>query len=50
MAALIHACENGHDHDSDPVLFTGRFTKNEISLGHYSRLRQPHTESANVMG
>jgi len=51
MAALVHACENGRDHDSDPVLFTGPFTKNEINLGHYSRLRQPHAESANnVMG
>jgi sarcosine oxidase subunit beta len=50
MAALVQACENGHDHDSDPVLFSGPFTKNEINLGHYSRLRQPHAESSNVMG
>jgi sarcosine oxidase, subunit beta len=51
MAALIHACENGHDHDSDPVVFHGPFTKNAINLGHYSRLRQPHAESAHsVMG
>jgi sarcosine oxidase, subunit beta len=51
MAALIHACENGHDHDSDPVVFQGPFTKNAVNLGHYSRLRQPHAESAySVMG
>jgi len=50
MAAIIHACENGRDHDCDPVRFTGHFTKNEMNLGHYSRLRQPHAESANVMG
>jgi glycine/D-amino acid oxidase-like deaminating enzyme len=50
MAALVQACENGHDHDSDPVVFRGPFTKNEINLGHYSRLRQPHAESGNVMG
>jgi len=51
MADLIHACENGHDHDSDPVISRGNFTKNGINLGHYSRLRQPHAESAyNVMG
>ncbi len=51
MAALIHACEGGHDHDSDPVLFNAPFTENEINLGHYSRLRQPHAESTNnVMG
>jgi len=51
MATLIRACENGHDHDADPVVVPGRFTKNAINLGHYSRLRQPHAESAfNVMG
>jgi sarcosine oxidase, subunit beta len=51
MATLVHACENGRDHDSDPVLFSGHFTSNDINLGHYSRLRQPHAESANnVMG
>jgi sarcosine oxidase subunit beta len=51
MTALIHACENGHDHDSDPIIFQGRFSENAINLGHYSRLRQPHAESAhNVLG
>ena len=51
MAAVIDACENGHDHDSDPVTFRGHFTKHGINLGHYSRLREPHAESAyNVMG
>ena len=44
MAALVQACESGHDHVI--VLFSGPFTKNEINLGHYSRLRQPHAESA----
>ena len=51
MATLIYACESGHDHDADPVVVQGRFTRNAINLGHYSRLRQPHAESAfNVMG
>jgi len=51
MATLIGACENGHDHDADPVVVPGRFTRNAINLGHYSRLRQPHAGSAfNVMG
>ncbi len=51
MAALIDACENGHDHDSDPVFFHGRFTKSAINLGHYSRLRQAHPDSTyGVMG
>jgi hypothetical protein len=48
---LIQACENGHDHDSDPVVLQGRFSKNAIKLGHYSRLREPHAESTNnVLG
>ena len=51
MATLINACENGHDHDADPVMFQGPFTKSAINLGHYSRLRQAHAESAySVMG
>jgi sarcosine oxidase subunit beta len=51
MAELIGACESGHDHDSEPVRFSGPFTKNEINLGHYSRLREPHAESGNnVLG
>jgi sarcosine oxidase subunit beta len=51
MADLIHACENGHDHDSDPVVVQGRFTEYAISLGHYSRLREAHAESKyGVMG
>jgi sarcosine oxidase, subunit beta len=51
MAALVQACEGGHDHDSDPVLYSGQFTGHQINLGHYSRLRPPHAESAgNVMG
>jgi hypothetical protein len=32
-------------------VFTGPCTNNEINLGHYSRLRQPHAESTNnVLG
>ena len=51
LAALVTACENGHDHDADPVRYTAPFTTNEINLGHYSRLREPHAESdGNVMG
>ena len=51
MATLICACGNGHDHDADPVVVQGRFTRNAINLGHCSRLRQPHADSAfNVMG
>jgi sarcosine oxidase, subunit beta len=51
MATLIEACENGHDHDSDPVVFHGPFTKNAINLGHFSRLREAHPESVHgVMG
>jgi glycine/D-amino acid oxidase-like deaminating enzyme len=51
MATLIQACENGHDHDSDPVVFHGPSTQNAINLGHFSRLREAHPESVHgVMG
>lgn len=45
MAALIDACEGGHDHDTDPVRWTGPRTGLEVDLGHYSRLREITTES-----
>ncbi len=46
MAELIHACENGHDHDRDPVKIKGRYTGHVIDAGFYSRLRSIHRESS----
>ena len=51
MAALISACENGRDHDADPVVVRGRFAGNTVNLGHYSRRRTIHAASSfSVMG
>jgi sarcosine oxidase subunit beta len=46
MAELIDACENGHDHDQDPVVIKGRYTGVKLNAGFYSRLRELSTESS----
>jgi sarcosine oxidase subunit beta len=46
MAELIDACEQGHDHDSDPVQVTGRYTGLVLNAGFYSRLREVNRESS----
>ena len=46
MAELIDACENGHDHDQDPVKVIGSFTGQVLDMGFYSRLRNIHRESS----
>ena len=46
MSELIHACEAGHDHDSDPLRFALRHTSREISLGFYSRNREINQDSS----
>jgi sarcosine oxidase subunit beta len=51
MAELIEACENGHDHDSDPVTVTAEHTGSVLELGFYSRRREINTDSSfSVMG
>jgi sarcosine oxidase, subunit beta len=51
MAELIEACENGHDHDADPVTVRGRYTGVELDLGMYSRTRALDPDSSySVMG
>lgn len=45
MATLIEACENGHDHDSDPVTFELEFLKRTIDLGFCSRNREINENS-----
>lgn len=39
MAELIDRVENGHDHDSDPVQVTTRYTGLTLNAGFYSRKR-----------
>jgi sarcosine oxidase subunit beta len=51
MAALIERCEQGHDHDRDPVSIRGRYTGARLDLGFYSRLRTVNRDSSfSVMG
>jgi sarcosine oxidase subunit beta len=46
MAALIEACEKGHDHDREPVKFKMHYTKRECNIGFYSRLREINPDSS----
>ena len=46
MAELIQACENGHDHDREPVTIKGKYTGHVLDAGFYSRLRGIHRESS----
>jgi sarcosine oxidase subunit beta len=51
MTTLIDACESGHDHDAEPVVWTTPTTQLQVNLGHYSRLRAVNPESSNsVLG
>ncbi|MGV9558599.1 NAD(P)/FAD-dependent oxidoreductase [Streptomyces sp. NPDC003401] len=51
LAAIIEACENGKDHDTDPVRLTLPHTGHEVDLSHYSRRRRVNPDSTNtVMG
>jgi sarcosine oxidase, subunit beta len=47
VTAIIDACEAGHDHDRDPVIFTTPHHKRPISLGYYSRLRKVAPDAPN---
>lgn len=46
MASLIEACENGHDHDRDPLQFHLDHLKMDISLGSFSRNREINQDSS----
>jgi sarcosine oxidase subunit beta len=51
LAALIEACERGHDHDHDPVKVKGRYSGLELDLGFFSCLRAVNRESSfSVLG
>lgn len=51
MAALIERVEAGHDHDADPVHYTGDHTAGGINLGTFSRKRPRNAASSGtVMG
>jgi sarcosine oxidase subunit beta len=46
MAELIDRCENGHDHDADPVQVESRYTGRIVNAGFYSRLREVNPNSS----
>ncbi len=51
MATLIDACEQGRDHDAEPVSFALKHTGRTIDLGFFSRKRPVNTESSfSVLG
>jgi hypothetical protein len=50
MRAIIDATVGGHDHDADPVRFTGDRTGRTIDLGAFSRKREKAVTSGTVMG
>lgn len=46
MTAIIEACENGHDHDKEPVTFELENIGHTISLGTFSRNREINPNSS----
>ena len=51
MAELIDACEQGHDHDREPVQVKCRYISHTLNAGFYSRLREINEESSfSVLG
>lgn len=51
MTALIEACQNGRDHDADPVEFHLEHIAHDISIGFFSRNRQINQGSSfSVLG
>jgi sarcosine oxidase, subunit beta len=50
MRDLIEACEDGHDHDAEPVVVTGPITGMTIDLGQFSRRRKVHATTNSVLG
>ncbi|MCP4417462.1 MAG: FAD-binding oxidoreductase [Chloroflexi bacterium] len=51
MTELIIACENGHDHDNDPIQVKMPYTGLVLNAGFYSRLREINKDSSfSVLG
>jgi sarcosine oxidase subunit beta len=51
MAHLIEQVQAGHDHDAEPLHFTGPYTGCDIDIGFYSRNREINRESSfSVLG
>ncbi len=51
MAELIEQCENGRDHDKDPIVFHLEQIDHDVNMKFYSRLREINKESSfSVLG
>lgn len=51
MAELIARCQDGHDHDAEPLRFDLKHTGRSIDVGFYSRRREINEESSfSVLG
>ncbi|MEM8949065.1 MAG: FAD-dependent oxidoreductase [Pseudomonadota bacterium] len=46
MAALVDYCENGNDHDSEPLQFRMPYIDRDLDVGFYSRKREINKESS----
>jgi sarcosine oxidase subunit beta len=46
MAELINQCEQGYDHDRNPLTVTARYTRLELEVGFFSRLRAINPDSS----
>jgi len=49
MAELITAVSNGHDHDADPLVVTGRYTGAALNMGEFSRNRSINPDSTGTV-
>ena len=49
MAHLVAAIEGGHDHDGQPLRFTGEHSGLTFDLGAFSRCRRINTESSGTV-
>jgi len=49
MATLIGACEDGQDHDEDPVSFLLPGLRRTIDLGFFSRRRELHSKTSGTV-
>ena len=49
LVTLIDRVQAGHDHDGDPVLYTGEHTNNVINLGAFSRRRVRNADSSGTV-
>lgn len=50
MAELVEECENGLDHDNNPLIYKLKKTDGTINTQIFSRLRPVHSNDRNVFG